>query len=95
MKKFAAMTTFATALIFAAGAQSAEVGGDVETNVAVGAVIQTNSGIANENELHVGSVVGESTVMGDVTTNVAVGAIIQTNSGIANSNEATLGSVKN
>ena len=96
MKKFVTMTMIAGTLALGMGsfsASAADVRGDVDTNVKVGAVIQKNTGIANKNEAHVGSVVGRSRIGGDFKSRVMVGAIIQNNTGIANKNEVTLGSV--
>ena len=69
---------------------SAQVGGDVDTNVRAGAILQSNVGIANRNEASLGGVSGR--VGGDVKTNVRVGALLQSNVGIANRNEANIGS---
>ena len=94
MKKVIALTIVTSALVMGMqSASAASVKGDVDTNVKVGAVIQKNTGIANKNEAHVGSVAGKSRIGGDFKSRVKVGAIIQKNTGIANKNEVTLGSV--
>lgn len=78
----------------ATSVSAAEVGGDVKTNVKTGVVLQSNKGIANKNEVNLGSVTGKSTsVGGDVKATVKTGAIIQSNTGIANKNEVNIGSV--
>ena len=93
-------TAFSAALIAglmtlsASGAFAADVKGDVKTNVLTGAVIQTNTGIANKNEANLGSVSGKSTdVGGDFKSTVKTGVIYQKNTGIANKNEVNMGSV--
>ncbi len=96
MRTFAAIAMIAGTLamgMHSAGASAADIKGAVDTNVKVGAVIQKNTGIANRNEAHVGSVVGKSSIGKDFKSRVKVGAIIQKNTGIANRNEVTLGSV--
>ena len=95
MKTFAAIAMIAgtIAMGMSTGASAADVKGAVDTNVKVGAVIQKNTGIANRNEAHVGSVAGKSRIGSDFKSRVKVGAIIQKNTGIANRNEVTLGSV--
>lgn len=88
------------AIIFAAqwaplqSVQAAGVGGDVKVNVKTGIILQSNRGIANRNEIILGSVTGKNTsVGGDIKTTVKTGAIIQTNTGIANKNRISIGSV--
>ena len=94
MKNFVTLALIAGTLVLSSvSASAADVRGSVDTSVKVGAVIQKNTGIANVNEAHVGSVAGKSRVGGDVKSRVKVGAIIQKNTGIANKNEVTLGSV--
>ena len=97
MKKFLALTLMTSTLalgLASTGASAATVKGKVDTNVKVGAVIQQNTGIANKNEVNLGSVSGKrSHVGGDFKSRVKVGAIIQKNTGIANKNEVNLGSV--
>ena len=96
MKKFVTMTMIAgtLALGFSSfSASAADVRGDVDTNVKAAAIIQKNTGIANKNEAHLGSVAGKSRIGGDFKSRVRVGAVIQSNSGIANKNEGSLGSV--
>ena len=96
MKAIVAITMIAGTLVMgmqSISASAADVKGAVDTNVKVGAVIQKNTGIANRNEAHLGSVAGKSRIGGDFKSRVKVGAVIQTNTGIANRNEVSLGSV--
>ena len=84
----------ATLLVTAQSGFSAEVGGNVKTNVKAGVVLQTNTGIANKNEATLGSITGKSTkIGGNFKSNVKTLAVIQSNKGIANKNELTMGSV--
>lgn len=90
------MICTATALIAmtAGSVHAADVKGDVKTKVKTGILLQTNTGIANKNEIHLGSVTGKSTsVGGDVKATVKTGAVIQSNKGIANKNEVSIGSI--
>lgn len=91
------LSTALIALAVLAGAQSvlaADVGGKVNTNVKAGVILQSNKGIANKNELTLGSVTGKHTsIGGDFKSRVKVGAVIQTNTGIANKNTVRIGSV--
>lgn len=94
MKSFIALTMIASTLALGSmSASAADVKGTVDTNVRAVTVIQTNDGIANVNEAHLGSVKGRSSVGGDFKSRVKVGAVIQKNTGIANRNKVTLGSV--
>ena len=73
---------------------AAEVGGNVKTNVKAGIVLQKNTGIANKNEAHLGSVTGKTTsIGGNFKSRVTTMAVIQDNKGIANKNELNMGSV--
>ena len=91
MNKFITLALLSSLASFAASSAFAEVGGDVKMNVKTGAVIQTNTGIANKNVANLGAV--SANVGGDVKTNVTTGVIYQSNKGIANSNELSIGSV--
>ncbi|MDX1733832.1 MAG: hypothetical protein R3228_05680 [Halioglobus sp.] len=98
MTNVAALTFIAGALalgLASASASAADVRGSVDTSVKVGAVIQKNTGIANRNEVHLGSVSGKGGLGGDFKSHVKVGAVIQKNTGIANRNRISIGSVSN
>lgn len=83
-----------TPLTAAPLAQAADVSGSVKVNVKTGIILQSNKGIANRNEITLGSVTGKNTsVGGDIKSTVKTGAIIQTNKGIANKNRIRIGSV--
>ena len=95
MKNLLSAALISVALIGTATSSfAAEVKGNVKTNVAVGVVLQKNTGIANKNEAAVGSITGKSTsIGGNFKSNVKTAAIIQNNKGIANKNELALGAV--
>ena len=60
-----AMTIVATTMLAgAASVHAAEIKGNVKTKVAVGVVLQKNTGIANTNSADLGSVAGKSTRIG-------------------------------
>jgi len=95
MKTIITATVIAFSLAsFSSVASAADVGGNVRTNVKAGVILQSNKGIANKNELTMGSVTGKrSSVGGNFRSNVKVGVVLQSNKGIANKNEVTMGSV--
>jgi hypothetical protein len=91
-----AMTCVATTMLAgAASVHAAQVKGDVKTKVAVGVVLQKNTGIANTNSADLGSVTGKSSrIGGNFNASVKTAAIIQNNKGIANKNSLAMGSVR-
>ena len=97
MKKL--LSTAVVAILTTTSFQSAlaaDVGGKVNTRVKTGLILQSNKGIANKNELLLGSITGKNTsVGGNFKSRVKVGAVIQTNTGIANKNRISIGSVTN
>jgi hypothetical protein len=90
---------FALALTLITGVAAAtdetKIKGEVNTNSAVGAVIQSSGGLANSNEATVGSITGGAEIAssGKFTSNQSVGTIVQTSGGLANSNVVHIGSV--
>lgn len=91
--KLVNFSLLASAVIFAGNVFAAEVKGNVDTNVKVGAVVQSAQGIANKQKANLGSVSGNAKVGGNFKSNVKAGAVIQSAQGIANQQEANLGSV--
>jgi hypothetical protein len=87
-----ALSVFATGVM---ADDKTKIKGTVETNSAVGAVIQSSGGLANDNEATVGSVTGgaEISKSGSFKSNQAVGTVVQSSGGLANKNEAHIGSV--
>ncbi len=95
MNKMTISVLFATTLALSAvPAFAAQVGGNAEIKIKTGTIKQDVSGIANQNQLNVGSVKGGNTrVGGNVSVSVKTGTVIQKTSGIANKNEANIGGV--
>ena len=74
-------------------AHAAKVTGNVETTVKVKNVEQKATGLANKNEMAVGSITGDSKVGGNVKVNVKAENLQQKATGLANKNEMNIGSI--
>lgn len=95
MKKVITALIATSVLAFAAtGAHAAKVTGNVNTKVKVKNVQQKAVGLANKNEMAVGSITGKSTkIGGNVKINVKAKNIKQKAVGLANKNEMSIGSI--
>jgi hypothetical protein len=95
MNTFAKIVLISSAFALAAtSVNAADVNGNVETTVKVKNVEQKATGLANKNELNVGSIDGKNTkVGGNVKINVKADNISQKATGLANKNEMNIGSV--
>ncbi len=95
MKNFAKLILVTSALALAStGVHAAKVSGNVDTKVKVKNVQQKAVGLANKNEMAVGSITGKSTnIGGNVKIKVKAKNIKQKAVGLANKNEMALGSI--
>ena len=96
MKNFAKIILVTSAFVIATQgtlAHAAKVTGNVETTVKVKNVEQKATGLANKNEMNVGSITGDSKVGGNVKINVKAENLQQKATGLANKNELNIGSV--
>lgn len=94
MKNIAKVILISSTFAIAGVAHAAKVEGTVDTKVKVKNVEQKAVGLANKNEMNVGSITGKSTqVGGNVKINVKAKNVKQKAVGLANKNEMNIGSV--
>ena len=92
IKKTYLATAFAAALLAGAAHAGSNVIGSVETDTRVNRASQSQSGLLNKQEAHLGSV-ADSNVIGSVKTNVRVNRLSQRQSGLLNKQSMSIGSV--